>query len=48
MKTDCFYDYLKILKDENIFHGFDTKVFVLCAQKEIFRETDVSAISFLI
>jgi hypothetical protein len=47
-KTNCFFDYLVRLNSENLYHGHDTRVFVLCAAKEIFREVDFAAITCLI
>ena len=47
-KADCFYNYLNRLKGENLYHGYDTRVFLKCVAMEVFRETDFTAIATLI
>jgi len=48
LKIDTIYDYLKRLQTEKIYHGYDTKVIVMCIAKQIFQENDISAIVFLL
>ena len=47
-KIDSIYPLIKSLSAENIFHGYDTKVFVMCFVKQIFKETDTTAIIMLL
>jgi hypothetical protein len=48
IKTDSIYDYLERLQKDNLFHGYDTKVFAMCVTKQIFNETDPTAIIILL
>jgi len=48
MRIDSIYAYLQRLQDERLYHGFDTKVIVMCIAKQIFNETDVTAIAVLL
>ena len=46
--TNCFYDYLARFKDQDLYHGYDTRVFALCVAKEVFRINDFSTGLYLI
>lgn len=48
LKIDTIYDYLKRLQTEKIYHGYDTKIIVMCIAKQIFQQNDVSGIVFLL
>ena len=37
MRAEAIFDYLPRLCKENLYHGYDTRVLVLCIGKEIFR-----------
>lgn len=48
MKIDQIYEMLRLIQSQKLYHGYDTILLAMCISKQIFVESDISAIVALL